>query len=108
MLKWIKWILAVAVVTFATLWACAYLYGRSLRHVGIIEGRGLLKMAAQDYREHGYITNRGTHQVWLATNTVTISGIPYHCYLMVDVHKFGGHGTLAMTSNQTLDRNSVV
>src|SRR5436190_14774509 len=105
----LKWIGLVILVLFLALCTVAYLYSISLRHAGIIEGRMSLKMAAKDYAEHGYVTNYGStgYDVWLSTNTVTIGGTQYHCFVTTTNAKFGDEGSLAMTTNQVfiwLDR----
>lgn len=82
----------------------AYLYGVSLRNVGIIMGRSHLKQAYKEYTEHGYVTNYGgsSYQVWLSSNMVNIGGTQYQTFITVRDHKFFDEGTLAMTTNHVL------
>lgn len=99
-----KWIVGLGValgIPFALLLTGSYLYGISLRNAAMIEGRGALKLALQDYAKFGYVTNYGSHdKVWLSTNVVTISGTQYTCFAEADVFKFYKEGTLAVTTNQ--------
>ncbi|HEY4416763.1 MAG TPA: hypothetical protein VGO57_13820 [Verrucomicrobiae bacterium] len=105
----LKWLSIIFLVLVLGLLAVGYLYGVSLRMAGVVEGRALLKMAAKDYVEHGYVTNYGasSYQVWLSTNNVSISGTQYQCFITTTNNKFGDEGSLAMTTNQVfiwLDR----
>ena len=103
----LKWIAAIVLMGFLILCAVSYLYGVSLRHAGIVEGRSFLKMAAKEYAWRGYVTNHGSsHQIWLSSNVVSVGGT-HQCFITVRVPKFYGKGTLAITTNQTfiwLDR----
>lgn len=79
----------------------AYGYGRSLRHVAILQGKSELKQARLSLEHDGYITNY-THrsQVWLSSNVVTVADGQYECVLTVRSDRFNGKGTLAMTTNE--------
>ena len=102
MLKWIGVIIVLIVLLFLGLCTIAYLYSISLRNAGIMMGRDSLKQAYMDYSAHGYVTNYGSsgYQVWLSSNTVTIGGTQYQCFITVRDAKFYDEGTLAMTTNQ--------
>ena len=79
----------------------SYLYGVSLRAVGLIEGKGALRMAYRHLVEHGYPTNFGnSYTVWADTNAVTVNGTNYPLCLTVKVAKFYGEGVLSMTTNE--------
>ena len=104
-----KWVTIVLAMFVAAIFAISYLYGVSLRNAGIIEGRMMLKIAAKDFEQYGYVTNvsSSSYHFWRSTNVVTIGGIEYHCYAEVGGGKFYDEGTLAITTNQTfiwLDR----
>jgi len=96
-----KWVSIVFVIMLLALCIIAYLYSISLRYAGIIEGRMSLKMAENDFLEHGYVTNYASRfqQVWLATNVVSIEGTQYQCFIATVNDLFRGEGTLAMTTN---------
>jgi hypothetical protein len=69
----------------------------------------MLRIAAKDYAELGYVTNVSStsYRVWLSSNVVTIAGTRYKCYVEMGGGQFEGEGTLAMTTNQVfiwLDR----
>src|SRR4051812_15141197 len=98
-----KWVTIVLIVGFLSTCAGAYLYSVSLRNVAIIEGRIMLKIAAKDFAEYGYVTNvsSSSYRFWLSTNAVTIGGTQYQCYAEVGGGKFYDEGTLALTTNQT-------
>src|ERR1043165_9214281 len=99
----LKWVTIVLIVGFLAVCTVAYLYSVTLRNVGIMEGRMMLKIAAKDFEKYGYVTNVSstTYRLWLSTNTVTIGGTQYQCYAEVGGGKFGDEGTLAITTNQT-------
>ena len=99
MLKWTASIVALLVIGFL---AFSLLQGRSLRHASLIDGRNQLRVAYDDYTEHGYITNYPTsgYRVWLSTNIVTIDGTQYQCFAEVGGGWGYDGGTLAMTTNQ--------
>lgn len=98
----LKWVAAIVLLLFLALCAVSYLYGVSLRNAGIAVARNSLKMAYNDYLEHGYVTNYGAsgYQVWLSTNVAMIGGTQYQCFITVRDSKFYDEGTLAMTTNQ--------
>jgi hypothetical protein len=105
----LKWITAIVLLLGLSLLTVCYLGGRSLRHAGIIEGRALLKIAAKDLSEYGYVTNvsSSTYRFWRSTNVATIGGTQYQCFAEVGGGLLGEAGTLAVTTNQTfiwLDR----
>jgi hypothetical protein len=106
----LKWTAIVIALLFLGLCTVSYLYGRSFRHAGILEGKGLLKMAYKDYTERGFVTNYGStgYQFWLSTNVVSIGDTQYQCLITLRNSKFYGQGTLTMDSNQVfiwLDSN---
>lgn len=98
----LKWVAAIIALLFLGLCAVSYLYGVSLRNAGIIQGRMMLKVAAKDFTEHGYVTNvsSSNYRFWLSTNVVTIGGTQYQCYAEVGGGKFYDEGTIAITTNQ--------
>src|SRR5262245_8274907 len=102
--KWTVTIGAIILLPLLAILAGAYLYGVSLRNAGIIMGRSHLKMAYEEYTEHGYVTNYGanSYQVWLSSNLVTIGGTQYQAFITVRDHKFFDEGTLATTTNHVL------
>ena len=74
---------------------------RSLRHAGITEGRGILRVALSDFHELGYITNYSTsYRVSPSTNVVSIAGREYSCFATLSGGKFHDAGTLAITTNE--------
>jgi hypothetical protein len=88
-------------LSVAALLTASYLYGVSLRAVGLIEGRGALRRAYQHWVEHGYPTNFGNSYILRAnTNIVSVNGTNYSLCLSVDVPKFYGQGVLSMTTNE--------
>ena len=99
----LKWVAIVFLVMFLGLCAVAYLYSVSSRNAGIIEGRMMLKVAAKDFQQYGYVTNvsSSSYRFWLSTNVVTIDGTRYKCYAEVGGGLFDDQGTLAVTTNQT-------
>lgn len=99
----LKWFTAIVLLVVLCVLAVSYLYGRSLRHAGIIEGRTFLTIAAKDLGEYGYITNirSSSYRFWRSTNVAIVGGIQYHCFAEVGGGKFGDAGTLAVTTNQT-------
>ncbi len=98
----LKWAGAVVLLLFLSLCVIAYLYSVALRNAGIFSGRAMLRMAYKDYLAQGYVTNYGSsgYQVWLSTNSATIGGTQYQCFITVRDAKFGDEGLLAMTTNQ--------
>jgi hypothetical protein len=97
----LKWIGIFPVLCVLALLTVSYLYGRSLRTAGLIEGKGALRMAYKHYLEHGYATNFGnSYTLWETTNTVTVGGATYECILTVDVPMFYNEGVLSMTTNE--------
>jgi hypothetical protein len=99
----LKWLTILLVVFIAVMLTISYLYGVALRNAGIIEGRMMLKVAAKDFQQYGYVTNvsSSSYRFWLSTNAVTIDGTRYQCYAEVGGGKFYDEGTLAITTNQT-------
>ncbi len=76
---------------------------RSLRSVGLMEARMVLKIANDDLAKSGSLTTYGdSRKVWVSTNVVSVDGTNYGCKLMVQVHKFYNEGTLAQTTNGML------
>jgi hypothetical protein len=105
----LKRIAAIILLLFLGLFIVGYLCGVSLRQAGIIEGRMMLKIAAKDLAEYGYVTNvfSSSYRFWLSTNVVAIGGTQYQYYAEVGGGEFSDDGTLAITTNQTfiwLDR----
>ena len=95
----LKRVAAIILLLFFGLGAVSYLYGVSLRQAGMIEGRSLLKVAANDFAELGYVTNvfNTSYRFWLSTNVATIGGTQYQCYAEVGGGKFYDEGTLAVS-----------
>jgi hypothetical protein len=99
MFKWVAIVISVLVFAF-----CAFCYVSrvSERCYGLIEGRMTLKSAAMDIAGHDHFTysNYGSsYGVWLSSNTVSIGGIQYRCFLVTTNHWFLDEGALAMTTN---------
>jgi hypothetical protein len=99
----LKWLTILLVVFIGVMLTVSYLYGVALRNAGLIEGRLMLKVAAKDFQQFGYVTNvsSSSYRFWLSTNVVTIGGTRYQCYAEVGGGKFYDEGTLAITTNQT-------
>ena len=58
----------------------------------------MLKIAAKDFAEYGYVTNvsSSSYRFWRSTNVVTIDATQYHCYAEVGGGFFHDEGTLAI------------
>jgi hypothetical protein len=99
----LKWIAIIIALLFLGLCTVSLLQGRSLRHAGILEGKGCLRMAYKDYTERGFVTNYAStgYQVWLSTNVVAIGGTQYQCLITLQNSKFYDQGMLAIITNQT-------
>ena len=90
-------LLALAVVIYGQL------NMRSVRFAGIIEARHFLKVAQDDFKRTGSVTNHNeNYKVWLATNVVAVAGTEHRCQFMIQVPKFYSEGSLAMSTNGTL------
>lgn len=78
------------------------LFARAQRGVAMADGRVVLGYDYGHPANIWYSTNAwSAYHVWLSSNTVTIGGTEYHCFLEMRSQLLGRHGTLAITSNRT-------
>ena len=105
----LKWITVFVLFLFLSICAVAMLHEKSSRYASVIIAKAILRTAAKDYAEYGFVTNvyAPDHRMWLSSNVVTIAGTTYKCYVEIGGGQFEGDGTLAITTNQVfiwLDR----
>jgi len=78
-------------------------FHRADRRVAVIGGEVILAGAYHDYTNSGILRSGApSYQVWLASNTVTIGGTQYQCFLELRSERLGEDGTLAMTTNRAV------
>lgn len=100
--RMIKWVAISISVLFIAFCAFCYVSRVSERCYGLVDGRMALKSAAMEIAEQGRFTGM-THgsgfRVWVSSNTVSIDGTQYECFLTTTNHWFQDEGALAMTTN---------
>ena len=76
--------------------------GQAERTAYIKQDRYFLKIAAEDFKKYGYVTNvwSSADRFYRSSNIVTIASIQYQCYAEMSGGQFGDFGTLAITTNQ--------
>ncbi len=87
---------------FAGLLILLPFFYRADRRTAIIGGEVLLAGAYSDYTNSGAVSSGDNYQVWLSSNTATIGGTQYQCFLELRSDRFGKDGTLAMTTNRAV------
>ena len=96
-------------VVLAAFLLVAPLLAGTPQKVNMSVAKGMLAAAYRTYTNTGSLTMFGG-DVWLSSNTVTVGGIRYQCFLQTRHPGFSGRGTLAMTTNFTfiwLDTNGM-
>jgi hypothetical protein len=98
----LKWVVIIFLILALGVCVLGYFSNVHLRNGAIINGEAALLAAAQDYSEHGYVTNYGarSYQVWLFTNEVSIGGTQYECFIRTTNVGFYNSGALEMTTNK--------
>ena len=99
MFKWVA--IGISVLLLAFFGFC-YVSRVSERCYGLTDGRMALKSAAMEIAEQGHltgITHGSSFRVWASSNTVSIGGTQYECFLTTTNHWFQDEGALAMTTN---------